>query len=112
MVETETPTNIEEPTNVRSFKMTIQQAAVESSNTSSIKAVLESMRKSDVHNQALVGCSSMLNLSKETLEFHLQQWLWQEEDAPEYTGGELLYVIELGKIEEALVMEGLIYNDQ
>ncbi len=80
-------------------------------NTQEIKNAIESLRNPNVYSQALVDCSSMINLSKETLEFHLQQWLWQEEDAPEYTGGELLYVIELGQIEEKLVLEGLIYND-
>ena len=91
--------------------MTTQQAAA-ISNTSSIKAALESLRQPDAHNQGLIDCSSMLNLSKETLEQHLISWLWQAEDTPAYVGGELLYAIELGKIEEKLVLEGLIYNDE
>ena len=86
------------------------QANVQTS-VSSIKAALDSLRDQTVHNQALVDCNSLLNLSPATLENHLISWLWQEEDAAAYVGGELLYAIELGKVEECLVSKGLIYND-
>ena len=76
-----------------------------------IKSALDSLRDPTVHNQALVDCNSLLNLSPATLENHLISWLWQEEDAAAYVGGELLYAIELGKVEEHLVSKGLIYND-
>lgn len=80
-------------------------------NVSTIKAAIDSLRNPEVHNQAIVDCCNLLNLSLATMEQHLVSWLWQSEDAPAYEGADLFYAIELGKVEEHLVKEGLIYND-
>lgn len=74
-----------------------------------IKQALESLYDPLVHNQALIDCGNLLNLSKEELEAHFQSWLWLPNGTPDYKGGELLYSIELGAIEEHLVDQGLIY---
>lgn len=82
----------------------------EAVNVSNIKSALESLNDPLVHNQALIDCRNLLNLSKATLEEHLLSWLWVAEGVPAYEGGELLYSIELGAIEEHLVEQGLIYE--
>jgi len=79
-------------------------------NNQELKAALESLNDPLVHNQALIDCRNLLNLSKATLEEHLLSWLWVAEGAPAYEGGELMYSIELGAIEEHLVDQGLIYK--
>lgn len=79
-------------------------------NVSVIKAALESLNDPKVHNQALIDSRNLLNLSLDTLLNHFQQWLWVDADAPTPVGGELLYVIELGRIEEHLCEQGLIYG--
>lgn len=78
-------------------------------NAKEIKNALESLHNPDVHNQALIDCKSMLNLSVDTLLTHFLIWLWVEEGSPEYTGGEFDYSLELGAIEEYLIEQGLIY---
>jgi hypothetical protein len=80
-------------------------------NNEEIKSALESLNDPLVHNQALIDCRNLLNLSKATLEEHLLSWLWVAEGVPAYEGGELLYSIELGRIEEHLVMNSLVYTD-
>ena len=76
-----------------------------------IKAALESLRNPTVYNQALVDCSSALNLSKATLENHFLGWLWLPEGEAYKTGVDEAYAIQLGFIEEHLVEKALIYND-
>lgn len=80
-------------------------------NVEEIKSALESLNNPDVHNQALVVCRDLLNLSKATLEEHLLSWLWTDLDTPDYVGSELDYAIQLGAIEEHLIANSLIYNE-
>lgn len=79
-------------------------------NSQEIRQALESIHDPLVYNQAWVDCSNLLNLSKETLEAHFQQWLWHELAIPEYDPGEFSYYLELAKIEEYLVEQGVIYS--
>lgn len=79
-------------------------------NDKEIKNALESLHNPDVHNQALIDCKSLLNLSKETLENHFQQWLWVEAEKEAYTGADLFYYLQLAPIEEYLIKQGLIYD--
>lgn len=76
-----------------------------------IKKALESLRNPTEYNQALIDCSSALNLSVDTMINHFQQWLWVDANAPAHEGPELFYAIQLGKIEEFLTEKGLIYNE-
>ncbi len=81
-----------------------------SSEISSIKAALESLHNPEVYNQALIDSRSALNLSKATLENHFHQWLWLSEGEDYKNGVDKAYAIQLGVVEEALVLKGLIYN--
>lgn len=75
-----------------------------------IKAALESLNDPLVHNQALIDSRNLLNLSLETLLQHFQQWLWLDDDVEYKDKSDKAYAIQLGRIEEALVLKGLIYN--
>lgn len=79
--------------------------------TTEVKAALESLNDPLIYNQALIDCRNALNLSKATLENHFQQWLWLEEGEEYKNGVDEAYAIQLGAIEEALVLAGLVYND-
>lgn len=79
--------------------------------TTEVKAALESLNNSLVYNRALIDCRIALNLSKATLENHFQQWLWLEEGEEYKNGADEAYAIQLGAIEEALVLQGLIYDE-
>lgn len=76
-----------------------------------IKAALESLNDPLIYNQALIDCRNALNLSKETLEEHFLSWLWVGEDTPPYQGSDLTYALQLGEIEEELILQGLIYTE-
>lgn len=76
-----------------------------------IKAALESLRNPTVYNQALCDCTNALNLSKATLEQHFVSWLWLPEGEKYKNGVDEAYAIQLGTIEEALVFQGLIYEE-
>lgn len=75
-----------------------------------IKNAIESLRDPLVYNQALTDCLSLLNLSLDTLLAHFQQWLWKEDGEAYTDGGEEAYAIQLSRIEEHLVIQGLIYD--
>ena len=75
-----------------------------------IKAALESLNNPLVHNQSLVDCRNLLNLSLPTLLQHFQQWLWLNEGVEYKDKSDEAYAIQLGHIEEFLVLKGLIYD--
>ena len=81
----------------------------------SIKTALESLKVEGVHNEALLDCLAYSNLPVSTLEGFLDSHLWFAEDTDfdlAYATEECkAYAIALGQIEEALVNQGLIYND-
>lgn len=81
----------------------------------SIKTALESLKVEGVHNEALIDCLGFVNLPISALEGFLDSHLWFAEDADfdtAYPTDETkAYDISLGQIEEALVNQGLIYND-
>jgi hypothetical protein len=78
--------------------------------TNDIKEALESLDNPLVYNQALVDSRNLLNLSLETLLQHFQQWLWLDEGVEYKDKPDEAYAIQLGHIEGALVLKGLIYN--
>lgn len=79
--------------------------------TTEVKAALESLNDPLIYNQALIDCRNLLNLSLDTLLAHFQSWLWfPDDEEPDYDAGERAYCLELGKIEEHLCIQGLIYN--
>ena len=77
----------------------------------SIKTALESLKVEGVHNEALIDCIGSVNHSKQAIEEHLTKWLWVSEDAKAYEGVALEYAVQLGEIEEHLVMNSLVYTD-
>lgn len=81
-------------------------------NNQEIRQALESMHDPLVYNQAWVDCSNLLNLSKETLEEHFISWLWVDETTPPYQGSDFTYALQLGEIEEELIIQGLIYTEE
>jgi hypothetical protein len=78
--------------------------------TNDIKEALESLNNPLTHNQALIDCRNLLNLSLETLLQHFQQWLWLDEGVEYKDKSDEAYATQLGYIEEALVLKGLIYD--
>jgi hypothetical protein len=78
----------------------------------SIKQALESMKvEGKVTTEALWDCLNHADVSLESLEAHLTKWLWVSENAAPYEAADMEYVIQLGEIEEFLVMNSLIYKD-
>jgi hypothetical protein len=75
-----------------------------------IKSALESLNNPLTHNQALIDSRNLLNLSLPTLLQHFQQWLWLDEGVEYKDKPDEAYAIQLGHIEEALVLKGLISN--
>lgn len=79
-----------------------------------IKNVLLSIKeKQGAHQESVNDCLNALVQSKECLEQLFTQWLWlpETEDFEYGTEEDKAYSINLGAVEEALVMKGLIYND-
>lgn len=90
--------------------MTNTSNAQQATEIADIKAALETLNDPLVHNQSLIDCRNLLNLSLDTLLNHFQIWLWKPDGEAYADGGAEAYAIELGKIEEALVLKGLIYD--
>lgn len=80
--------------------------------TTEVKACLESLNNPLVYNQALIDSRNLLNLSLDTLLAHFQQWLWLPDGQAYNSGVDEAYAIQLSFIEEALVLQGLIYEVQ
>lgn len=63
------------------------------------------------YSEALLDCINANNLSMAALEQHFSNWLWVSEDAKPYEGVDLEYAIQLGRIEEMLCENELIYQE-
>ena len=79
-------------------------------NTQEIKAAFEQMQDGYSYSEALLDCINAINLSQTALEEHLSNWLWLPEGEDYRTEEDKAYAITLGRIEEVLVLKGLIYN--
>lgn len=77
----------------------------------SIADCFEHLRDGYTYSEALLDCINANNLSLTALEQHFSNWLWVSEDAKPYEGVDLEYAIQLGRIEEMLCEQGLIYLD-
>lgn len=77
----------------------------------SIADCFEYLRDGYSYSEALLDCINANNLSITDLEQHFSNWLWVSEDSKPYEGADLEYAIQLGKIEELLCENSLIYND-
>lgn len=77
----------------------------------SISDCFEYLRDGYSYSEALLDCINANNLSLTALEQHFSNWLWVSEDSKPYEGEDLEYSIALGRIEELLVENSLIYKD-
>ena len=82
----------------------------EENKVSDIKATFEQMQDGYSYSEALLDCINAINLSQTALEEHLSRWLWLAEGEDYKTEEDKAYAITLGRIEEVLVLKGLIYN--
>ena len=81
----------------------------------SISQVFEYLRDGYGYSEAIADCLNAHNLGLSTLEAHFSTWLWLPdgvtEDEAYPTEADKQYARELGRIEELLTMNGLIYKD-
>lgn len=78
-----------------------------------IGEVFEWMRMDGSASEALIDCMNAYALSKDKLEKHFDDNLWIDaiEGASFVDGAAQQYYMELGRIEEFLGHQGLIYQD-
>lgn len=68
------------------------------------------MRQDGSQSIPLTDCMNAYAISKGELEDLFYKWCWSDEESTPFIGDELKYSIELGRIEEFLVLWGLIYS--
>lgn len=79
-------------------------------NVNTIDKAFEIMRTEWTQSVALLDAISAYAVSKADLEGLFYKWCWSAEDEPHPVGEDLAYSIELGRIEESLCIQGLIYQ--